>query len=53
MVSGLVLHPATLVTTGRLKSKISDRANEVVEAYLRVLKAKKRRARIFSTKARR
>jgi len=40
MVLGLVLQPATLKATGRLKKKMSDKTNEVVEACLRVLKVR-------------
>ena len=37
---GIVLEPATLRATGRLKGKMSNRTNEVVEACLRVLNSK-------------
>ncbi|HXG30981.1 MAG TPA: TetR/AcrR family transcriptional regulator [Thermodesulfobacteriota bacterium] len=40
MVLGLVLQPATLTATGRLKEKMRDKTDEVAEACLRVLKAK-------------
>jgi hypothetical protein len=41
MLLGMVLQPATLRATGRLKGRMSDRTDEVTEACLRVLKAGK------------
>ncbi|HEX3036224.1 MAG TPA: TetR/AcrR family transcriptional regulator [Thermodesulfobacteriota bacterium] len=44
MVLGLVLQPATLRATGKLKGRMGDKISDVVEACLRVLKVKDRRA---------
>jgi hypothetical protein len=41
MIQGLVLHPAKLKASGRFEVKIKENIIEVVEACLRVLKAKK------------
>ncbi|MGH7900539.1 MAG: TetR/AcrR family transcriptional regulator [Thermodesulfobacteriota bacterium] len=41
MIQGLVLHPAKLKASGRFEVKIKEKIIEVVEACLRVLKAKK------------
>ena len=40
MVLGLVLQPATLRATGKLKGRMGDKVSDVVEACLRVLKVK-------------
>ncbi|HSE83170.1 MAG TPA: hypothetical protein VLB01_01315, partial [Thermodesulfobacteriota bacterium] len=44
MVLGIVLQPATLRATGKLKGRMGDKVGDVVEACLRVLKVRNKGA---------